>query len=553
MRFKKRNISPSLRKKKNENFLASFPQETKKRFERISEKLKIKTPFSKSSIPATPAVPESKKRIASPILDPKKQHPLLFFTPQRRKIFPFIFTVLVLSGLFSVPFFAKDYLPTQLAKKGLETATELLGAELKKDEYGRINILLLGSGGEGSDGGYLTDSIIVASINTEKNTVSMLSIPRDFYLKKFIVGGNAHYGKINEVFRDGTEYWKYRETEKSEILANSAKTTQEEIEKIIGAKINYTAFIDFEGFESIVDELGGIELDVEKRIYDSSYPAANYQYQTFILEEGLQTLDGETALKYVRSRHGTSGGDFGRSYRQKKALLAVKQKALDAGVLTSPKKIQAIFAIIQKNFWTNLTWDEMLSLITIGKDLSSDQVFSYGLTDDSTQGTGGFLYTPLREKYNNLSVLLPFLEAESAPYSQIKFYFHTISLYPELLKTPGKIEIYNTTKSSGLATKLEQHLLRYGIKSSQVGNSDELYPKTTLEYINTPENIELVSLLQKKLKITPLAIPQTPENKDQNLKIYIGKDFSSNAYTGTMIRKPETEDKKEGVLDIFAQ
>lgn len=212
------------------------------------------------------------------------------------------------------------------------------GKTLDTDENGRTNILLVGTGGEGHDGANLTDTIIVASIDYDNKVVPMLSIPRDFYIMD-------RQQRINSVY--DTEM-------RIEGKDDGIDTLKEIIEDITNLDIQYYAKVDFNGFVQIVDALGGVDVYVENPIYDPYYPKGETIYfETFSLDPGWQTLDGETALKYARSRKTTS--DFDRAKRQQQLLFALKEKALNLEILTNAGKIGDIYDSVDASIETNLS------------------------------------------------------------------------------------------------------------------------------------------------------------------------------------------------------
>ena len=226
---------------------------------------------------------------------------------------------------------------------------EAAGEELQTDAFGHTNFLILGTGGFGHDGGDLTDAIIVASMDKELKTVSMLSIPRDLWVKDETVGNS----KINEVYYNAKNH-----------LGSSTQGidyTKSRIEEMIGMPIHYWVKIDFKGFTEMIDAIGGVDVIVKERIYDPYYPKdGTYDYETFALDAGPQHLDGKTALKYARSRKTTS--DFDRAERQQELLYAIKEQALNLEIITSPEKIKNILNTLKENIQTNITAQEILTL-----------------------------------------------------------------------------------------------------------------------------------------------------------------------------------------------
>ncbi len=175
----------------------------------------------------------------------------------------------------------------------------------------RINVLLLGSDTDPKfKGDYNTQIMIVVSIDPVQKTVSMLSIPRDFWVPVPGLGTT----KIGLAYGAG-----------------SVALARETVEKDFGIPIHYYAWIGLDGFIKVIDTLGGVNVDVSHPIVDDAYPddvnsPDPYAYRRLYIPAGPQHLDGLSALQYVRSRHGDLIGDFGRSQRQQQVLDAVRNE-----------------------------------------------------------------------------------------------------------------------------------------------------------------------------------------------------------------------------------
>ena len=183
---------------------------------------------------------------------------------------------------------------------------------------GAMNILLLGSDsrisvdpGAWIRGAQRTDAIMIAHIPADRSAVTVTSIPRDSWVT---IPGNGK-NKINAGFSFGGP-------------TLMVKT----VEKLTGVRIDHVVIVDFEGFKDITDELDGVQINVAKSTSDERGSFA----------AGPQTMDGETALKYVRQRHNLPGGDFDRVKRQQNWIRAVALKTLDKGTLTNPLKLNAV-------------------------------------------------------------------------------------------------------------------------------------------------------------------------------------------------------------------
>lgn len=234
-----------------------------------------------------------------------------------------------------------------------------------------LNILVLGvSGGEraGSD---LTDTIILANINFEKGKVSLFSIPRDLWIDPLKT-------KINAVFHYG-----------------GFQMAEDEVEKITGIDPNFSLLLDFKGFKKAIDLVGGIDVEVENTFDDYKYPIEDENgipvsegelYEHVHFEKGIQTMDGEIALKYARSRNSTDeteGGDDARSKRQQKTIIAFKDKALRFQTLMNMDNLKGFLSIAQEHTVVNLSSEEILSLLkSLLKALKIKSFSAYSLVSD---------------------------------------------------------------------------------------------------------------------------------------------------------------------------
>ena len=226
-------------------------------------------------------------------------------------------------------------------------------------DKGRINILLLGRAGKNKPGANLTDTIMVASVDRTQKKVALLSLPRDLYVN---IPDTNLYTKINSVYQHGLS----QKTGATPII----KT----VESIIGQNIDYYVVLDFEGFVGVVDAVGGVNVTVERDVFDARYPGPNYSYETFELSKGLQKMDGTTALKYVRYRHGDPEGDFGRAKRQQQVMQAVKNKVFTLRTFLNPFTVNELLETLAANVRTNITPADIDDFIVLLKDVDTQNI-----------------------------------------------------------------------------------------------------------------------------------------------------------------------------------
>jgi len=372
--------------------------------------------------------------------------------------------------------------------KRLVTSSDKL---LDGEEDDRINLLALGIGGQGHDGPELTDTIIFTSYRPSTDEVGMLSIPRD--LTVFVPGYD--WRKINHVNAFG-------EVEEE---GSGPEFASEVISEILGQDIHYWIKVDFDGFADLIDDLGGVNVYVEQSFADHQYPTDDYLTQSISFDEGWQKMDGDIALQYVRSRHGTNGegSDFARARRQQNLLMAVKNKVLSASTLLNPAKINRIFETLQDHIQTNLSTWQILRLATMGRDVDPETITNHVL-DNSADGP---LYDDM---INGAYVLLP----KNDDWGMIRriaanVFNESVSSYiatepeenqPEDLNLV-KIEIQNGTTITGYAFQTSQHIYGQGFDVVKIGNADERsYEQTIIYDLTNGQQPEQLALIQEFLQ-----------------------------------------------------
>ncbi len=208
----------------------------------------------------------------------------------------------------------------------------------------------MGKGGEGHTAPNLTDTIMTVNFVPQNKHVSILSLPRDLWVSSI-------KAKINTAYHYG-----------------GFKMADESVNLVTGLNINNNIVIDFNIFKEIIDGLGGVDVDVENSFVDNRYPIAgnendlcggdkNYscRYETVKFEKGIVSMNGETALKYVRSRNSQSdeGTDIAREKRQQRLILALKNKVLSPSTLFNVSKIKNLYKIILNNVETDLSNEDL--------------------------------------------------------------------------------------------------------------------------------------------------------------------------------------------------
>ncbi len=341
---------------------------------------------------------------------------------------------------------------------------KVAGEELQKDTYGHTNFLVIGIGDKEHEGSDLTDTIIVASLDEESKLVTMMSIPRDLYIEDDEVGNS----RINETFYHGKKY--YDDEEKGFTYL------KDKVEEVTGIEIHYWVKINFEGFKDLVDALGGIDIYVEESICDPYYPKdETFLYETFSIEEGMHHMDGETALKYARSRKTTS--DFDRADRQQKIIYAIKEKALKTETILNQQKLKNLLNALKENIDTNIKIKEILTLGSMAEDFSKENINQRLIHDDPTK-CGGFVYPPKPENYLGMFVLIP-----AGGFERIQQYADLNFNHPEIAQSNETLYILNGTPEYGIAGETKQVLQRFCFEITGFSNAaDSDITETTYYY-----------------------------------------------------------------------
>lgn len=238
----------------------------------------------------------------------------------------------------------------------------------------RVNFLLLGSDTDQKkqETAPLTQSMIIVSVDSVNDTVSMLSIPRDFWVP---IPGHG-YGKIMLAFKYGYQKGGF---------SGGVSLARDVVERQFGVPIDYYAWVGLQGFSSVVDTFNGITLDIQHPVLDDRYPndihsPDPYGYRRIFIAPGWQHMDGTQALEYVRSRHGDAVGDIGRSARQRELLSALRQKINALNVVT---RLPTLVTDLQDFVRTDLGIQQMYELDQLSHHIHSAEITQRGLPPPS--------------------------------------------------------------------------------------------------------------------------------------------------------------------------
>ncbi len=244
--------------------------------------------------------------------------------------------------------------------------------------------------------GVRSDTLIVARVDPQEKWVSMLSIPRDTVVD--IPSDKCATQKINAAYSCGYANPDLYE-QVNDPRDSGAALAADTVEDYLGITIDHTMQVDFNGFQQLVDALGGVTVDVPRAILDPEYPTENNGYMRLYYPAGLQRMNGEQALRYARTRH--VDNDFGRAQRQQQVVQAgideLKRQDLLQLVETAPKLLDALSDSVR----TTLPIDNLATLrglAEFAQELNSDRVRRLVLQPETLPDGSSTLLSD----YNNL-------------------------------------------------------------------------------------------------------------------------------------------------------
>jgi len=384
--------------------------------------------------------------------------------------------------------------PTEILSQVVKTVGN--NKSLSRSDDGSINILLIGvdkrENTDSVEQGLLTDTIILASINPDKKTYSLISFPRDIWIDNNFGGTETGYvGKINGIY-----------------TAVGINKLIKVVENLTKKKINYHVAVSFGGFIQTIDAIGGVEIYVENTFDDFAYPIEGKEndlcglkqenvdkifeklneqkkcteeetcilfdnkneledkydnikdnlkdeydnltedisktfqeylaskievkdenlfvyknieyelkvddldfpcrYESLHFNQGLQKMDGVTALKYARSRHayGQEGSDFARAKRQQLVIDATRNKVLSLSTFSNPVKLKNLYDTYHQNVETNIGVFEAQAMYEMLSKIQNNGSYVISISDDPS--TGGILDSLYGgEEYDFAFVLIP--------------------------------------------------------------------------------------------------------------------------------------------------
>ena len=379
------------------------------------------------------------------------------------------------------------------------------------DGQERVTVLVLGIDERSQETGpWRTDTMMLLTLDPRTQQAGALSIPRDLWVP--IPGYND--GRINTAHFLGDLY---------DYPGGGPALAMDTVEYNFGIPIDFYVRVNFQAFVTLVDQVGGIDIDVEETINDPTYPDYNYGYDPLYIEAGWHHFDGEMALKYARTRHGSS--DFDRARRQQQVMLALLDRVTSYELLpqlgrTAPQ----IYETVKSSVSTDMALDQMLALANLATHVNQDDIRLGVIDQTCTQPwvtpDGAQVLVPLRDRMREVRdyVFESVPATADAPEA-------TQVVIPTPTPEVATVAVLNGTSRAGLAGTTADLLQSAGVDVAQVANADRQDYTITRVVLYHEKPVTLSKVLELLgLPRTAVVQGQDP-NASQDIVIVLGQDF----------------------------
>jgi len=380
------------------------------------------------------------------------------------------------------------------------------------DGKSRVTVLLLGVDHRDwnpDDGPPRTDTIILATIDPQSETAGVLSIPRDLWVE---IPGFG-YSKINQAYFLG---------EANRLPEGGAGLAIDTVEAFLEIPISYYVVVDFNAFVSLIDEIGGVQIDIPYSI--ELDPLGDHNTTT--VKPGVQTLSGDLALAYARARN-TPGSDFDRIQRQQQIIFAVRDQVFRLEMIsTLMQKAPTLYENVAQGVKTNLSLQQIVQLAWLSLQIPDENIHRKSIRPEHVYSTispqGWSILQPIYEEIFALRDAV----FDSQPAS-VPTVVAGMSLAQRTVEEKAIIEVLNGTFFAGLASRTAEFLEGKNLQVGEIGNADQIYAATTIiDYTGKPYTLSYLAQL--------LNVPQNKiyhrydPDKEADIVVLLGEDWAAN-------------------------
>jgi LCP family protein required for cell wall assembly len=361
----------------------------------------------------------------------------------------------------------------------------------------QLNILLIGTDQRPREGTYNTDTLIVVSIDPLTRQVAMFSLPRDT-VDVPVPEGPAQQA-FGSVYTKKINAWFTSVRNRGDLFPGTDRTRgYNGLKAIIGnlydLEIKYFVEVNFEGFVSVVDALGGVTINVQIPVVDDRYPGEGGRLERIYIPSGIQYMDGAQALRYARSRHTST--DFDRAQRQQRVLLSLREQADPAELIPHlPELVTALKQAVR----TDIPIDQLDELLGLASEIDTKNIRSFVFTPPLYQqefqtSPRGYIIVPyvdkIRAAVRNAFTSNPADEA----------------LRQKLAEEAAGVWVLNSTGDRDRGARLASYLEYYGLAASaprQVPPGGVLADSTVVVYNGAETGLTAtIAYLEELLGVT---------------------------------------------------
>jgi LCP family protein required for cell wall assembly len=373
-----------------------------------------------------------------------------------------------------------------------------------------FNVLLVGVDSRSDpEEGVRSDTLILVHVEPVAGWASMLSIPRDSMVEIPGVGQR----KINFAYTYGYNNAEAIYGAGTAPDAGGGALAAETVAGFLGVKIDYIAQVDFNGFQRVIDTLGGVSIDVERPILDPTYPSEDFGYQRLYIPAGLQVMDGAAALRYARTRHSSS--DFDRSARQQQVLRAILAEVRARGLLSQATLLPELARDLQESVSTTLPLSDLHTLrglADIAQRIEPGKILALSINPNDVRiaaENGSDIYWDP----NDVAAQVARLLAGPAP----------------AVEELARVQVLNGAERQGLAGRVSSRLAAEGFTLNEPGDAPATAERSMLiDYSGRPETLgrlaAALGLDEGSVYATPPAdAPPAPFQTD--IVLILGADY----------------------------
>ncbi len=298
----------------------------------------------------------------------------------------------------------------------------------------------------------------------------------------------------------------------------------ETVEKFLGVPVDYVAQVDFQGFEQLVNAIGGVTVDVPRPLLDPEYPTDNYGVERIYIPAGLQVLDGHTALVYARSRHSSS--DFDRSQRQQQVLRALLNQVKGRGLLENAALLPQWADVIANNARTTLPVHDLgvlNGLATLAREIDSSRIKQTSINPDTVRVEGENGSDIYWDKADVKALVAQWLTSPQGTISAA-----SVGSVTGLPQT-ASVQVLNATGTPGLGEQVSAQLQSQGFSMIPPADWGRLYQHTVvIDYSGKPAARQQIA---KDLNVTSGYVQATPgpdapsQDGSADIIVILGQDY----------------------------